>query len=312
MTAIMHFNQEFAASRERFQRTLVISLALHVALFAWLMLREHISPISEGIVEIAWLDPTPVPAPPAPVPVQAKPEPVVADKPVAPSPTEEKFVRRQQPAIVEPTPQEQTANRDKVKERMAALATTKLPVSALTASPQTSSSLLKSAPVRSADPGQKAPAVDLKRTENARPRPATLKRGPVKSNRTAPALAPVKQENSVGAPASIPDMESVARRTLEGAELAGEIANRPVIEHIMPTYPEWAKGQAVEATVTLYFVVLPDGRVKENIQIQKTAGFSDFDQNAISALSEWRFQALSGGAAHEQWGTITFRFRLRN
>ena len=312
MTAVMYFNQEFAASKGRFQRTLGISLALHVALFAWLMLRETISPVSEGIVEIAWLDPAPVITPPAPVPVQAKPEPVVAKKPVAPSPTEEKFVRQQQPAVVEPTPQEQTANRDRVKERMAALTATKPPISALTAAPQASSSLLKSAPVQSNDPGQKAPAVDLKRTENTRPRPATLKRGPVQSNRSAPALAPVKQEKSVGAPASMPDMESVARRTLEGAELAGEIANRPVIEHTMPAYPEWAKSQAVEATVTLYFVVLPDGRVKENIQIQKTAGFSDFDNSSILALAKWRFQALSGGAAHEQWGTITFRFRLHN
>ena len=312
MTAIMNFNLEFAASRERVQRTLGISLALHVALFAWLMLREHISPISEGIVEIAWLDPAPVPAPPAPVPVQAKPRPVVADKPVAPSRTEEKFLRREQPAVVEPTPQEKTANRDKVKERMAALTTKKLPNSALTAVPRISSSLLKSAPVQSADPGQKAPAVDLKRVENSRRRPTTLKRGTVKSNRSAPALAPVQQEKSVGTAAAAPNMESVARRTLEGAELAGEIANRPVVEHMMPTYPEWAKSQAVEATVTLYFVVLPDGRVKENIQIQKTAGFSDFDHNAISALAKWRFQALSGGAAHEQWGTITFRFRLRN
>ena len=56
MTAIMYFNQEFAASKERFQRTLAISIAVHVALFAWLMLRESISPISEGIVEIAWLE----------------------------------------------------------------------------------------------------------------------------------------------------------------------------------------------------------------------------------------------------------------
>ncbi len=311
MTAIL-LHQEFAACKERFQRTLGISLAIHVALFAWLMLRESISPISEGIVEIAWLDPTPAPAPPAPVPVQAKPMPVVADKPLAPSPTEEKFRRQQQPAVVEPTPQEKTANRDKVKERMAALTTKKLPNSALTAVPRISSSLLKSAPVQSADPGQKAPAVDLKRVENSRRRPTTLKRGTVKSNRSAPALAPVQQEKSVGTAAAAPNMESVARRTLEGAELAGEIANRPVVEHMMPTYPEWAKSQAVEATVTLYFVVLPDGRVKENIQIQKTAGFSDFDHNAISALAKWRFQALSGGAAHEQWGTITFRFRLRN
>ena len=311
MTAII-LNRAFAAGKERFQRTLAISLALHVALFAWLTLRETISPMSEGIVEIAWLDPTPVPAPPAPVPVQAKPKPVVAKTPVAPSRTEEKFQRQPQPAEVEPTPQEQTANRDRVKARMAALTTSKLPNSALDAAPRTSSSLLRSAPVPSADPGQKAPSVDLKRATNSRPSPATLKRGPVKSNRSAPALVPVQQQESVGAAAITPDMESVARRTLEGAELAGEIANRPVVRHTMPTYPEWAKSQAVEATVTLYFVVLPDGRVKENIQIQKTAGFLDFDQSAVSALAKWRFQALSGGAAHEQWGTITFRFRLRD
>jgi TonB family protein len=311
VTAIL-LSQEFAASRERFQRTLGISLALHVALFAWLMLREAISPVAEGIVEIAWLDPAPASVSAAPVPVQARPEPVVADKPVAPSPTEEKFERQQEAAVVEPTPQELTANRDKVKERMAALATTKLPNNALTAAPRVGSSLLKSAPVQAADPGQKAPPVVLDRAGNTSPRPATLKRGPVKSNRTAPALAPVEQDKSVGTAVAAPDLESVARRTLEGAELAGDIADRPVIEHIMPIYPEWAKSQAVEAVVTLYFVVLPDGRVKENIQIQKTAGFSDFDKNAIGALARWRFQALSGGAAHEQWGTITFRFRLRD
>jgi TonB family protein len=310
VTAII-LSQEFAASKERFQRTLMISLVLHAVLFAWLLLRQTISPISEGIVEIAWLDPAPVPSPPPPKPVQARPVPVPVAKPVIPSRTEEKFLRRQQPAVVEPTPQELTANRDMVKERLAALTPSKLPSSALTPVPQASSSLLKSAPVEAADMRKKASAVDLKREENSLAKPVPLKRGTVKSNRTAPALATVPLEKSV-ATAAMPDMESVSRRTLEGAELAGEIANRPVIGHTMPVYPEWAKTQAVEATVTLYFVVLPDGRVKENIQVQKTAGFSDFDRNAMSALAGWRFQALTGGAAHEQWGTITFRFRLRN
>jgi TonB family protein len=171
---------------------------------------------------------------------------------------------------------------------------------------------LKSAPVEAPDKGLKASAVDLKRVENARPRPADLKRGPVETKRTAAAVVPATVEKSTATAAAMPDMESVARRTLEGAELAGQIANRPVITHTMPVYPEWAKSQAVEATVTLYFVVLPDGRVKENIQVQKTAGFSDFDLSAVSALRKWRFEALTGGAANEQWGTITFRFRLRN
>ena len=283
-----------------------------MVLFAWLIMRDKVTQLDEGIVEISWLEPAPIVAPPAPAPVLAKPEPVVAEKPVAPSPVEEKFERQAKPAVVEPTPQEQTANRDRVKERLAALTNTKLPTSALTAAPQTSRSLMKSAPVQAADPGMSAPAVDLNRATSTRPKPATLNRAEVKSNRTAPALAPVQQQSSTGPAAAMPDMESMARRTLEGAELAGEIANRPVVEHAMPVYPEWAKNQAVEATVTLYFVVLPDGRVKENIQVQKTAGFADFDHSAIAALAKWRFEALGGGATHEQWGTITFRYRLRN
>ena len=80
----------------------------------------------------------------------------------------------------------------------------------------------------------------------------------------------------------------------------------------MPTYPAWATKQAVEATVTLYFLVMPNGQVKENIQIQKTAGFQDFDHNAVAALRHWRFEPLTGREAREQWGTITFRYRLHN
>jgi TonB family protein len=50
--------------------------------------------------------------------------------------------------------------------------------------------------------------------------------------------------------------------------------------------------------------------VKENIQVQKTAGFEDFDESARTALRSWRFEALRGGRTGEQWGVITFHFRL--
>jgi len=105
---------------------------------------------------------------------------------------------------------------------------------------------------------------------------------------------------------------SAAVRDLGGASLAGPVADRRVIDFTMPTYPAWATSQAVEATVTLYFLVLPSGQVKENIQVQKTAGFQEFDTNAVRALQSWRFAPLSGGDAREQWGTITFRYRLKN
>ncbi len=61
----------------------------------------------------------------------------------------------------------------------------------------------------------------------------------------------------------------------------------------------------------MYFVVRPDGGVKENILVQRTAGFEDFDESARVALRVWRFKPLSVGQAGEQWGTITFHFRIR-
>ena len=91
----------------------------------------------------------------------------------------------------------------------------------------------------------------------------------------------------------------------------GPVADRPVIQYTKPIYPEWAKRDAVEGSVTLYFVVRPDGTIKENVLVQKTAGFEEFDDNARAALRAWRFQPLTGGRTGEQWGTITFHFRLR-
>jgi TonB family protein len=85
-----------------------------------------------------------------------------------------------------------------------------------------------------------------------------------------------------------------------------------VLRTIVPEYPDWAKKEAVEGSVTLYFVVRSDGTVKENVVIQKTAGFGDFDENARSAIRSWLFEPLRGGRTGEQWGTITFRFRLRD
>jgi TonB family protein len=64
--------------------------------------------------------------------------------------------------------------------------------------------------------------------------------------------------------------------------------------------------------VTLSFIVRPDGVIKENVLVQKTAGFAEFDDSARAALSQWLFKPLKSGETGEQWGTITFRFRLRD
>jgi TonB family protein len=309
MTTAFVLNMEFAATQMRLRRTLTFSLAVHALLIAWLLLHRSISPTPEGIVEISWLEPAPPPEPTAAAPVPQ--EPVETAAPVTPSPSEEKFERRRQQAAVEPTPQEESAEVDRIRERVSSLTTPRLPTRALNAATTTSSSLLRSAPVPAEKRGASAPAVNLKRSQKPTSGPQVLKRGPEKAERNAPTLATVATESPTAAVA-VPDVSSATRRSLGGAELVGEVADRPVIEHPMPTYPDWAKDQAVEGTVTLSFVVLPDGRVKENIQIQKTAGFADFDRNALAALARWRFAALVGGAANEQQGTITFHYRLRD
>ena len=70
--------------------------------------------------------------------------------------------------------------------------------------------------------------------------------------------------------------------------------------------------EGIEGAVDLYFIVLPDGTVKENVLVQKTSGFEDFDTNAIKALLAWRFEPVDGGRTGEQWGAITFEYRLSN
>ena len=97
-----------------------------------------------------------------------------------------------------------------------------------------------------------------------------------------------------------------------GISLAGEVCDRHLLSHLVPQYPEWAKREGVEVTVRLYFTVLPGGKVKENILIESTSGFDDFDRRARNALATWRFEQLPSGSSKEQWGRIEFKYRLRD
>ncbi|MBN1163649.1 MAG: TonB family protein [Candidatus Krumholzibacteriota bacterium] len=104
--------------------------------------------------------------------------------------------------------------------------------------------------------------------------------------------------------------EKAPSLTLPGISLAGPVADRALMDYGIPDYPEWAKRDGVEVSVMLHFVVLPDGRVKESIIVEKTSGFNDFDRNAVRALLAWRFESLGGGATAEQWGRIEFNYKL--
>ena len=127
---------------------------------------------------------------------------------------------------------------------------------------------------------------------------------------TRSALALPEATPAPARPSTVDDLEGAPQRTLAGASLLGPVAERALELYAKPDYPSWAKKDGVEASVTIYFLVLADGRVRKNVQLQKTSGFDEFDQNAIAALLTWRFGPLPEGITGEQWGLVTFHYRL--
>ncbi len=296
MTALT-LNQEFGQMRVRFRRTLVISAGLHVLLFGWLFLNRQWAPVPETIVEITWLEQVSQPKP-----VLIKPEPekikavVTKAKPIAQPSIKEKLARNDNQSEV-------------LREKMSALKPAPEVSRALSVRSQISSSLLNTSLATMAPITRNQTPVNLNRGGGSHEPAVALKRGTT-SSATAATLPTLKPNTGSTNAQAATGAETV--RTLGGATLTGLVADRQVLEHPMPGYPAWATTEGVEATVTLYFLVLASGRVKENVQIQKTAGAVDFDRNAVAALRQWRFEALSGQATKEQWGTITFRYRLNN
>jgi TonB family protein len=104
---------------------------------------------------------------------------------------------------------------------------------------------------------------------------------------------------------------AATREVRPGVQLAGEVSGRRLRDCVVPEYPQWAQREGVEVSVRFYFIVLADGRVKENVRVERTSGFDDFDRLARAALASWRFESLDPGATAEQWGRVEFKYRLK-
>lgn len=90
--------------------------------------------------------------------------------------------------------------------------------------------------------------------------------------------------------------------------IQGDIAGRKVLVAKKPPYPRWAQEQGLEASVTIYFVVRPDGSVKDNLIIERSSNYPELDQLAKEALLQFKFAPISG--SDEQSGYATFRYTL--
>jgi TonB family protein len=307
-------SRELAAIRSRSRRTLATSAALHAALFIWLMLHQEFAPAQERLVEVAWIDPpapaveTRTPAPETTVP--DVPQRTEADPAPASSRNDQRFVRTERVAEEAPRPQEDRARRDEMQARLANLRRTRdqRPDLAASVMPDTRA-LAAIATPRVESAGVGAPAELVRRETPGRSAPLTRGPAPRSPSRLAAAVMP---RPASPPPVAASDENPPPARMLGTARLTGEVADRSIVVHVMPAYPSWAMQEAVEADVTVHFTVLADGTVKENVQVVKTAGFADFDDAALAAIRRWRFAPLEGAGGIEQWGRVTFHFRLRD
>jgi len=93
----------------------------------------------------------------------------------------------------------------------------------------------------------------------------------------------------------------------EGYKLVGELAKRKIIHFKKPEYPE---NESENTEVNLEIEVNPDGTVK-TIRVVKTGGIS-FDNNAMEAVRDWRFQPLAPKAKQSvQTGIVTIYFEIK-
>jgi len=118
------------------------------------------------------------------------------------------------------------------------------------------------------------------------------------------------EESSSGSEAK----REVAKKEQRGRvifEITGPLSRRTILYKVIPSYPEWAEKEGIEAGVSIHFVVLSNGKVKDNIYVVRTSGYPLMDKLVMEALSHWEFASLKGDLyGKEEWGVLTFYFSL--
>jgi len=122
---------------------------------------------------------------------------------------------------------------------------------------------------------------------------------PVITGRTKKSLSPLEKPPYEGG-----ETEPGER---EGYRLAGELSKRKIIHFKKPEYP---KSENENTEVKLEIAANPDGTIK-SVSIVKTGGAS-FDNSAMEAVREWRFQPLAPNVKQSiQTGIVTIYFEIK-
>jgi protein TonB len=303
----LYVNNELTAIQSRTRKFTGASSVLHVLLFLGIYLMRTISLESEGLVEISWIEPADVIATAVKTtsPLQEKTRVRTSSE----HKTTEHFARELIRAEVAPHPQNTRATKDKLNQRLVSLQRATVDkhvqIAAITTPGVVTKPVLAGITSEDTSPGKPK---TLTRQSAIVSKPAELQRTPIFKSK--PVIAKIQVPKVEPSPKPAKPTDSIAQRTMAGVSLIGPVANRPLLSYSRPVYPEWAKREGVEGSPSIYFVVLPNGQIKESVVVEKTSGFEDFDRNAIDALLTWRFEPLRGNRTGEQWGMITFHFQL--
>lgn len=300
---------ELARQQSRTRKTAVFSLLIHALLILWLILHRTLAPEPEVLTEITWVEPEPIRPVVAAAASSIEPSRPVRRFPPTPKQEPEHFVRKTEISDFAPRPQMVRAAKDRLQSKLVTLERTtqrdRPKIASLATSRVSDRPSLAAVPDRTVSASG---SIALDRSENPNVSTVQLARSEKSPARSSVRLGTIPEKSVT--PATVARADSTARRMIDGMSLVGPVADRMLVSYGRPGYPDWAKREGIEGVVDLYFIVLPNGNVKENILVQRTSGFEDFDRNAIDALVAWKFEPLSGGRTGEQWGAITFDYRL--
>ena len=92
--------------------------------------------------------------------------------------------------------------------------------------------------------------------------------------------------------------------------ITGQLKDRGIKKQVIPEYPPAMQAKGIEGSVILEFTVDPMGKVKSNIVVRRSSGYSQLDKSAIKALKSWQFVPLADGSNRHEVGMITFNYTL--
>jgi periplasmic protein TonB len=115
--------------------------------------------------------------------------------------------------------------------------------------------------------------------------------------------------NSAGGPNAVGAATSSGNKTVTAG---GRLVPPRILQKVEPVYPDEMRRQGTSGTVIVRIEVLENGS-PDNVSIQRSSGFTAFDEAALQATRQWRFipaRDEATGVAVRCYTTLSIVFRL--